>query len=132
MSLRETVIAAAAAALVAANVASGRVYRSRQEAIETTPSVVVEPLAEDADETVLGMLDATLTLGVTVYAKGKPADGAADATLAAARAALQADRTLGLGSEVQVLSRFTTEWAFDDYDVCRATLSFQISMRTAL
>jgi len=132
MSTRESILAAAAAALVTASVASGRVYRSRQEALTTLPAVIVEPLSESADETVLGMLDRTLSVAVSVHASGAPGDNAADATVAAVESAMLADRTLGLGSEVNILSTIDTRWEFDEQDMCRATLIFQVSFRTAL
>ena len=132
MSTRESILAAAAAALVTANVASGRVYRSRQEAMTTLPSVTVEPQFEAADETVLGMLDRSLNVSVTVFASGDPADAAADATLALIESTLLADRTLGLGSEVQVRSMLDTRWDFEDQDLVRVTSTFQVSYRTAL
>lgn len=131
-SLRENVISAAAAALVTANVAGGRVYRSRWHALPELPGVTVTPLGESADEAPLGMLDRTLSLAVTVHASGSPADGAADATLAEVEAAMFADRTLGLGSDVQIKSAMETRWDFDDADVVRVAAIFSISMRTAL
>lgn len=130
MSLRENVLAAISAKLIAANVASGRVYRTRQEAIATVPAVNVEPVSEQVEESVLGMLDRTLRVAVHVLAKGDTPDSAADATLDAAISAVLADRTLGLGSEVQVQSAFDVAWDFEDFDIARATATFSISMRT--
>lgn len=132
MSTRETVIAATVAALKAAGVASGRVYRSRQEALATLPAVSVEPLSESADETALGMLDRTLALGVTVHDDGTQAANAIDATLALIESTLLADRSLGLGVDVQIASRVETRWDFDFSDITRATAIYSISMRTAL
>jgi len=131
MSLRESVLSALAAALVNANVASGRVYRSRQEAIETLPAVTVEPVSEQVGESMLGRLDRTLSVAVTVLAKGDTPDSTADVVLDAAAAAILADRTLGLGSEVQVMSLHDLRWDFEDFDLTRVTATFQISMRTA-
>lgn len=132
MSLRESVIAAAAAKLVTANVAERRVYRSRWHALPTLPAVTVHPMGESADESVLGMLDRSLSLAVTVHASGTPADNAADATLAAIETAMLADRSLGLGAEVQIRSGIETRWEFDDQDVVRAVLIFRIDTRTPL
>jgi hypothetical protein len=131
MSLRESVLSALAAALVNANVASGRVYRSRQEAIETLPAVTVDPVSEQVGESMLGRLDRTLSVAVTVLAKGDTPDSTADVVLDAAAAAILADRTLGLGSEVQVMSLHDLSWDFEDFDLTRVTATFQISMRTA-
>ncbi|MCU0810110.1 MAG: hypothetical protein MUE59_03590 [Thiobacillaceae bacterium] len=132
MSTRESIIAAAAAALVTANVAGGRVYRSRQEALTTLPAVIVEPLSESADEMPLGMLDRTLFVAVSVHASGDPGDNAADSTVALVESTLLADRDLGLGPEVQIRSAVDTRWEFDDQDMVRVTLTFNVSYRTAL
>lgn len=132
MSTRESILAAAAAAMVTANVADGRVYRSRQEALATLPAVIVEPLSESADETVLGMLDRSLIVAVSVHASGEPGDNAADATVALVESTLLADRTLGLGSEVQIRSAVDARWEFDEQDMVRVTLTFNVSYRTAL
>ena len=134
MSLRENVIAAVAAALVAANVASGRIYRSRQDAFafDELPAVIVGPLSESASEEVLGMLDRTLTVRLSVYGKIAPGDAGIDATIAAAEAAVLADRSIGLGSDVQVSSLVDTSWDFGEQDGVRADIDFQIRMRTVL
>ena len=67
MSTRESVLAAFSSKLIAASVASARVYRSRQDALasDELPAVVIEPLGESASETSLGMLDRTLTVRVS-------------------------------------------------------------------
>ena len=130
MSLRENAIAALAAKLVTANVASGRIYRTRQEAIVTLPSVIVQPVSETVSETVLGLLDRLVTVEVSVLAKGDTPDNAADSTVDAAAVAILADRSLGLGSEVQVLSDHETRWDYEDFDVTRVSTLYQISMRS--
>jgi hypothetical protein len=132
MSTRETILEAVKTALITASVAAGRVYRSRQEAVTTLPSVVVEPQIEAADETVLGMMDRTLNISVTVFASGDPADAAADATLTLVESTLLADRTLGISSEVQIRSMLDTRWDFEDQNMVRVTSTFQVSYRTAL
>jgi hypothetical protein len=128
-STRETILAAVATAL--AGVASGRIYRSRREQLPTLPAVIVEPQGEDAAENVLGRMDRRLTVGVTVYAKGDTPDTAADATLAAAWAALFATPDLGLGSDVQIDPAHSIDWDFEDFDQARATLHVTVNYRTA-
>ena len=137
MSLRESVLAAIQSALVAAGVAGGRVYRSRTAALVTLPSVTVEPESESATEEVLGMLSRTLGVVVHVFASGSPPDASADATLALIESTLLADRTLGLGAEVQLTSQLDAAWDFDPaesgtYDHTRIALRFTVSTRTAL
>lgn len=130
MSTRETILAAIATTL--AGVASGRVYRSRREAIETLPAVVIEPRSEEADENALGVLDRTLHVGISVYAKGDTPDNAADATLSAVWAALAAAPQLGQGTDVQIdMAHQSVEWDFEDYDYARAILNIDVGFRTA-
>jgi hypothetical protein len=130
MSLRESVLAAIATTLASAGVAGGRVYRSRQAAVGTLPAVTIEPATEQVIEIVLGALDHTLTVEITILASGDTPDNAADATLEAAISALTADRTLGLGSAVQVQAGYDIRWDFDDFDMARVTAGIQIHMRT--
>lgn len=130
MSIRETILAAVAAKLVSANVASGRVYRTRREQLETLPAVTVEPAGASAEEVFLGTMDHELFVAVAVIAKGDTPDTAADATLTAAHAALVADITLGL-ADVTLDPEFSADWEFEDYDYARAVHRYRISYRTA-
>ena len=132
MSTRETILAAVASTLVTASVASGRVYRSRKEQLPTLPAVIVAPQSEEAVENALGLADRRISVGVEVYAKGDTPDNAADATLAAAWAALFAAPDLGLGSDVQIDPLHGIDWDFEDHDYVRATLRVTINYRTAI
>jgi hypothetical protein len=129
MSTRETILAAIATAL--SGVAGGRVYRSRREDLGTLPAVVITPDGEEAEEAVLGVTDRRLVVAVDVYAKGDTPDTAADATLAAAWAALAAAPTLGLGTDVQLWPAHSIDWDFEDFDYARATLRVTYLYRTA-
>ena len=129
MSSRETLLAAVATAL--AGVASGRVYRSRREQLDTLPAVVILPAAEDANEDVMGREDANLSVDLEVYAKGDTPDNAADATRAAVWSALRAAPTLGLGTDVQLMPGRRINWDFKDYDHVHATLTVTYFYRTA-
>lgn len=131
MSTRETILAAVASTLVTASVAAGRVYRSRREQLPTLPAVIVTPQSEEAVESVLGLMDRRISVGVDVYAKGDTPDNAADATLAAAWSALFAAPDLGLGSDVQIDPLHSIDWDFEDYDHVRATLRVTVIYRTA-
>lgn len=132
MSQRETILAAVAATLVTANVASGRVYRTRREQLPTLPAVIVEPRGELAEEAVIGMSDAELSVAVAVYARGDIPDQAADTTLAAVHAALMATPQLGLGSDVMVMPKRDINWDVEEYDTARVTLNYTINYRTAI
>ena len=128
MSTREALLAAVATTL--SGLAGGRVYRSRREQLPTLPAIVIAPQDEEAIEIVLGYIDRRLKVGIEVLAKGDTPDNAADATLAAAWAALAANPQLGLGSEVQLESEHAISWDFEDYDYVRATLTITCNYRT--
>lgn len=128
MSTRETILAAFATQL--ASVASGRVYRSRREQIPTLPAVLILPRGGRSVEFVLGVMDNELTVSVGVLAKGDTPDTAADATLLAVHAALIADRSLGLGNDVQLLPDFEYDPDFEDYDYCQAPHLYRVTYRT--
>lgn len=128
MSQREIILAAIETAL--SGVAGGRVYRSRREQIPLLPAVLIEPETADADEQVLTRLDHELMISVSALDKGDTPDTAADITLDAIHAAIMADPSLGLGSEVQVRQGFKTEWNFSDYDYVKATNRYTITYQT--
>jgi hypothetical protein len=130
MSKRDDILAAVAAKLVTASVASGRIYRSRREQLGTLPAVIVEPDSETAEELVLGVTDAELRVAVRIFAEGDAPDSAADATLAAAHAALMADLSLGL-ADVQLSPRREIDWQFENFDHAQVTARYLIQYRTA-
>jgi hypothetical protein len=80
-------------------------------------------------EVVLSALDRRLTVAVSVYASGTTPDSAADDTLTSALTLLLADRTLGLGSNVQVLSVHELRWDFDNYEYARVVAMLQVDYR---
>ncbi len=120
MSTRESILAAMATAL--SGLASGRVYRTRQEQLSTLPAIVIEPLQDSATEYALGRADRRLTVQVSVFAKGDIPDSAADSTISSAWSALFAAPTLGLGDGVQLMPDHELSWNFDDYDYAQAVL----------
>lgn len=128
MSLREDTLAAIQTALIAAGVAGGRVYRTRQEAIATLPAVVIEPQRDEAEPVTLGRDDHRLTVSIHALAKGDTPDTAADATLTLVVATLTANRTLGL-TGCELLAGHSIDWDFQDFDLARATMSFVYQLR---
>ena len=132
MSAREDVLAAIAAILVTASVAGGRIYRTRQESIVTMPAVNVEPVSDQVDQPVIGRMDHMLRVAVNVFASGDTPDNAADATLDAVITTVLGNPTLGIGNSIQVHSAHEISWDFSDFDIARATVIFNISIRTAL
>ena len=130
-STRETILAAVKSILTTANVASGRIYRERQEQIATLPAVEITFTANGGDETCLGIMDHNLTVNVAVLAKGDTPSTAADATLLAAHVALQADLSLGLGNDVQMGARYEADDEPGDLDYIRVTHRYTVIYRTA-
>jgi hypothetical protein len=128
MSLREDTLAAIQAVLVAAGVASGRVYRTRQEAIVTLPAVVIEPQRDEAEPAALGRDDHRLTVAIHTMAKGDTPDSAANTTITLITSTLTGNRTLGL-SNCELLAGHSIEWDFQDFDLARATMSFTYHLR---
>ena len=132
MSTRETILAAVASILVTANVASGRVYRTRTEQIATLPAVEVKQVGAEAMEVVLGRTDHEVTFTVAALANGDTPDTAADAVLAAAHTALMADMSLGLGNEIQLHQDWqTNDPEVSDYDYIRHSHTYKVRYRTA-
>lgn len=128
MSQRETVLAALQTTL--SGLCSGRVYRSRKEQLPGIPAIVIRPETEDDPGEMLGAYDATLSVAISVYAQGDIPDQAADAVIDAVLAALKANVTLGLGSDVQVKPGHRIEWNFETYDDVEAVLRIDIAYRT--
>lgn len=129
MSTRDDILAAFVTTLTTAGVASGRCYRSRREELPALPAVVVEPDSETAEEAMLGVMDAELLVSLSVYASGDTPDNAADATLAAAHAALMADLSLGI-ADAQILPRREVDWQFENFDNARVTARYSVAYRT--
>jgi hypothetical protein len=129
MSSRESILAATAAAL--SGLAGGRVYRERKEQLPAVPAIVITPAAEDAQEAVLGVMDAELQVRIEIYAKGDTPSAAADALLSSVHAALMADLSLGLGPEVQIQPRRAVHWDSENYDDVRVAVTYTIFYRTS-
>ncbi len=128
MSTRDNILAAFQTTLSA--LASGRVYRSRLEQLPALPAIVIEPDREDAEESMLGVMDATLDVQISLYARGDTPDNAADALLSSVHSAISADLSLGLGSDVQVMPRRRVSWDFDRYDEARVVVGYTVAYRT--
>lgn len=129
MSTRETLLNALLVTL--SGVAGGRVYRSRKEQLPTLPAVVIRPESEEDTGEAIGVTDTLLNVAITVYARGDIPDQAADATLSDVYAALIANPTLGLTSDVQIMPGRVVSWAVEDVDDAAVTLTIRIHYRTA-
>jgi hypothetical protein len=132
MSQRDAILDAVKAKLVAANVAAGRVYRSRREQLETLPAVEIEQGGMQSGELAIGVTDHQLIVTVAVVAKGDTPDSTADPVLLAAHAALMADLSLGLGNDVQLRTSWeTAEPDIDNFDYVRHVHRYQVDYRTS-
>ena len=130
MSQRETVIAAMSAALVTANVASGRVYRTRQEAIATLPAVNIEPVSATGSDRSTGGVDERVVVAINILAKGDTPDSAADATLNQVLTVLLSLRDLDLGDGVDIGSDYEVQWDFADFDLAQVRVLVNVHLRT--
>ena len=77
---RETILAAVATALAGTTGVSSRIYRSRVEPLTRgeSPAIVVEPLSDDADNSVVPKLDWRLIVRIAVVVRGNVPDQVAD------------------------------------------------------
>jgi hypothetical protein len=135
-SKQEQILAAVATTLAATAGATGRVYRSRQEAFsrDESPAVVIEPGADNAAAEPISTckIDWTFTLIVAVYARGTIPDQVADPVVRSVHQLLMADRSIGgRAMDVWPLSR---EPQFDKGDLASVwvVLSYQVRYRTSV
>ncbi len=127
MSLRESILSALQATL--SSLCGGRVYRSRKEQLPSLPAIVIRPETEIDTGEMLTVVDLTLTVAIEIYARADIPDQAIDPLLADVLAALRADATLGLGSDVQIMPARRIDWDIQNYDDGAATLRFDIIYR---
>lgn len=95
-SKRETILAAAAAALASTTGVSGRVYRSRVEALARSemPALIVEPVQDVSTQNAIGRIEWTLTFQVAVLIRDPGLDSAADPIIVSVHSKLMSDPTL--------------------------------------
>lgn len=128
MSARETLLVALQDKLSPLLPAS--VWRNRKEQLPTTPAIVIRLESESDEGQMLGCRDAVLSVAIEIYSRGETPDQAADDLLEGVIDILDADSTLGLGSDVQVMPVRNVEWAIDHYDDVAVTLRLLITYRT--
>jgi len=128
MSARETLLVALQDKLSPLLPAS--VWRNRKEQLPTTPAIVIRIESESDEGQMLGCRDAVLSVAIEIYVSGETPDQVADDLLEGVIDILDADPTLGLGSDVQVTPARAVEWAIDQYDDVAVTLRLQITYRT--
>jgi hypothetical protein len=131
-SRRESIINSLATSLASTSGVSGRVYRSRTDAIrrEETPLLMIEPAGETCEMTFNVFIDWTLSIKVAIHNRGDPGDGVDDAIAASLYSIIMADRTVG-GLAMNVTpSNVTYEYISGDQTVSVITYYFVILYRT--
>lgn len=93
----EQIVAHIATLLADTSGVSGRVYRSRTEAVSRaeSPSILIEPSGANATYTNVAQIDWVFVVNVTTIQRGAIPDQAADAVLASLYSKIMVDRTLG-------------------------------------
>lgn len=94
---RESILAAIVTALTGTIGVGTRIYRSRVEPLTRgeSPAIIVEPVQDQPNQTVIGYLQWMLTVRIGVYVRGSSPDNLADATIQSLHSKLLADLTLG-------------------------------------
>lgn len=133
---QEQILAAVATTLASVDGATGRVWRSRQEAFSRneSPAVVIEPGPDTAATEPVSTckIDWTFTLVVAIYARGEVPDQVADPVVHSVHSLLMADRNLGgLVMDIWPLSR---DPQFDKAELAAVwvVLSYRVRYRTSV
>ena len=133
---REQILAAVDTLLVTTAGATGRVYRSRQEAFSRneSPAVVIEPgpSTSAAEPVSTCKIDHALTLVIAVYARGAIPDQVADPVVQSIHSLLLADRSLGgLVMDVWPMSR-APEFERAESAAVWEVLTYRVTYRTSI
>lgn len=94
---RETILQNVLIALGGANVAGGRIFRSRSNALAANelPAIVLRAGNEAVDNSQRTISVRNFDVELEIVVRGEPADQLADPVIAAASAAILADQSLG-------------------------------------
>jgi len=133
---REQILAAVDTLLAATAGATGRVYRSRQEAFSRaeSPSVVIEPGPSTSSPEPVSTckIDTVFTLVVAVIARGTVPDQVADPVVKSVHSLLMADRSLGgLVMDIWPRSR-TPEFERAESAAVVEVLTYRVQYRTSI
>jgi hypothetical protein len=129
---RETILAAVATALAGTTGVSSRIYRSRVEPLSRgeSPAIVVEPLSDDADNSVVPKLDWRLIVRIAVVVRGNVPDQVADPIVEDIHRKLLSNATLtGLVVEI-VPARVTFDSMEADQPAGVVMMDYSIRYRT--
>ena len=133
-TVRENILATIATKLASAPSIGAPVYRSRVApfARGECPAVIVEPVADEANQMVVPKLDWRMTVRVSVMVRSETPDQSADALVEKVHTKMMSDLTLnGYAYDVQPVS---TSWDLLETDVPTGLISydFVILYRTSL
>lgn len=129
---REQILAYIFTELQTVTAATGGVFRSRVQALSRaqTPSIVVEPVSDKPDASMVGAIQWSFLVRVAVIARGDVPDQLADPVVSAINAALLADKSLGgLSMDIEPAS-VTFELLNGDQPVGVISLGYTIDYRT--
>lgn len=133
-TVRENILVAIVNRLNSAPTIGAPIYRSRVAPLARGefPAVIVEPVADQADQMVIPKLDWRLTVRVSIMVKGDTPDQSADLLVEKVHAKMMTDLTLGgYAYDVQPIS---TSWDLLETDVPTGLISydFLVLYRTSL
>jgi hypothetical protein len=129
---RETILAAVRTALIGTAGVGTRIYRSRVEPVARaeSPAVVVEPLTDEADNSVVPKLDWRLIVRIAVIVRGVVPDQQADPVVEDIHKKLLSDATLtGMVTEI-VPVRVTFDSMDADQPAGVVLMDYSIRYRT--
>ncbi len=133
-TIREQILVFITTALADTTGVSGRVYRSRVEALsrDEAPAIVIEPGPDRANVVATCKLDWTMDLLVVVHTRGQIPDQLADPIVADAHSKLMADRSIG-GLAIDIVPTLSDPQR-DKADLTSLwqVLTYQVRYRTAI
>ena len=132
-SRREDILAAVATRLSSTAGVSGRVYRSRPEALRTDamPALIIEPISDNAvPYNTTPFVTWTLQFRVMVLARGQVPDQVADPVINSMYSLLMADRSLGGLAQDLVPLNIAFNMQDGDKPILMADCVFQATYRT--
>jgi hypothetical protein len=130
---RESILAAITTALVGTTGVGSRIYRSRVVPLSRgeSPAIVVEPLADLANNDVLPKLDWTMNVLIAVIVRGHPADQIADPIVESIHAKLIGNQALHALVTGLVPTRVSFSMIEADQDAGVVSLEYEVRYRTS-
>jgi len=133
-SIREKILTAVKKAVLGTYAVEQRVYRSRQDAfrIEEQPCILIEPVADSADQVTIPRTTWTLSLRLVVFVNGEIPDKVADPIVVDMHKNLMSDLSLGgLCMDIQPVS-VNFQFQESDNNAMAVICEYRIPYQTAL